>query len=211
MGRPKGSKNKPKNLAVNGARPPMPVADVAESMAIAKAADTVLSITRVTDTPFQNAVRARREVLRAKLAQDKDSAQPRLKAPLDPSEIKDTTRIEGKTVGTWAKTVEKRELDANGKILDLTDIPGWVIWAIRKWKERGSPTKDAIALAEAKSKNEKATKLERFASLDKNKADQIRKFEPAKAKKLMGQFDKKMEQVVQLRSEANAILKKMEE
>lgn len=211
MGRPKGSKNKPKNLAVNGTRPEAPGLFTPNPCAEIKVNTQIRPRKPITDTPFQNAVKARREALKAKLALARDNAQPRAKAPLDPSDIKDTTRIEGKTVGTWAKVLEKRELDANGKILDLTDIPGWATWAVRKWKERGSPTKDAIALAEAKSKNEKADKLERFAKLDKNKAEQIQKFEPAKAKKLLGQFDKKMEQVTQLRNEANAILKKMEE
>jgi len=207
MGRPKGSKNKPKSI--NGIRPAAPV-----MAPVAKAADNVVKFTPVPaeDSPFLKAVKARREAIRAMMALAKDNAPERLPAPLEPSEIRDTTRIEGKTVGSWAKLLDKRELDnKKGKVLDLTDLPGWAVWAVRKWKERGSPTKDAIATREAQDKLDKADKLERFALLDKNKADNIRKFDPVKAKKLVAQSDKKTEQATELRNEAFAILKKLEE
>lgn len=141
----------------------------------------------------------------AKVAEYKANAKPPVAPPMDPKELRDTTRIEGKTVNTWNKLVEKME--EKGGIWDSTvDMPGWSYWAVEKWRANGCPTKKAILSKQAQDILEEAGKLDKFAKMDRSKADKERKFDSKKADKLVENAVKKEAKAAELRAEAQKIM-----
>jgi hypothetical protein len=150
-------------------------------------------------------VQERVMALRIKQAQHKAAQAPRNAPPLEAAAITSETVLAGKTVKEWDAEIEARvDKAASTKILDLTDLPDWVTWAILKWKANGKPTPLTKVADQVDKLREKAEELVKFANMDKEKA---KNQSATKATKLMEAAEKKFAKSAELFKEAADIAK----
>jgi hypothetical protein len=110
--------------------------------------------------------------------------------PVAVDDIAGETVVAGKTVTEWAAVVAER-MEAGG-IIDLTDLPAWVSWAVDVWKRKGSPTAASIMASKVTALRADAEELRKFASMDKNTAVEEHKAgNKGKSEKLLAAAAKK--------------------
>jgi hypothetical protein len=126
---------------------------------------------------------------RARLAVQRAEAQPKRQPPVDPKTLTSETIIEGDTVANWDAKATRDMEDCKSKVLDMTDFPGWALWAVYHWQRLGKPTPSTKVLEEVTTLREEAEKLVKFAALDQEKA-KSQNDKKAASKKAAEKFDK---------------------
>jgi hypothetical protein len=124
--------------------------------------------------------------------------------PVPAADLAGETVIAGKSVVEWAAVISERM--EPGGIIDLTDLPAWVSWAVDAWKRKGSPTAASICAAKVVALRAEAEELRKFANMDKNTAkEEEAAGHSVKAEKLLVQAAKKMEKADAKWAEAKVI------
>jgi hypothetical protein len=110
--------------------------------------------------------------------------------PLAVEDIAGETVVADKSVAEWAAVIAER-VEVGG-LIDLTDLPKWVSWAVDIWKRKGSPTAASILAGKVTALRAEAEELRKFASMDKNTAvEEHKSGHKVKADKLLAQAAKK--------------------
>lgn len=117
--------------------------------------------------------------------------------------------VADKPIAEWAKVIEERT--EKGGIVDLTDLPQWVSWAVDIWKRRGSPTEVSELVKKVTALRADAEELDNFASLDDNSAlEESKSGNAKKAEKLLIQAKRKREKAEAKREEARKLSQEWE-
>jgi len=150
---------------------------------------------------FAKRLDAVRERIRAKLAADKAAFGPPKPLPMNPGELLSTTVIEGKAVSEWSQEMDDF-IESQKGIADMTDFPGWSVWAVDQWRMRGKPTPSTKVLGEITKLRDEAEDLVKFSAMDKDKSE---KLPDKKAKKLLEAAQKKSDKAAELFAKANEL------
>jgi len=130
--------------------------------------------------------------------------------PLAVDDIAGETVVAGKSVAEWAAVVADR-VEVGG-IIDLTDLPKWVSWAVDIWKRKGSPTAASIMGKKVTALRAEAEELRKFANMDKNTAaEEHGAGHKAKADKLLAIAAKKIEKADEKWEEARKLSQEWKE
>lgn len=221
MGRPKGSKNKPKVK---------PAAEqVVEVVALPVAEPSTVPLlpahVAVADTLYR--YKDHRAEVRAKIDAQKERFTDRKPLPFDPASLDERSVVDGKTVEEWDNIILARVDDSLSArkdrnevaIIDLNDIPGWAMRARNEWVLRGRKRFADIINSQYKALVEKADENLKFALMDEKEAAELTdpetmKVLPDRAKvrhineadKLLKQAKRKRDRSAALHAEASKLI-----
>ena len=143
-------------------------------------------------TPVKSDLMVRMDAAKERARAKRPNLDTHVKAtpPLAVDDIAGETVVANKSVVEWAAVIAER-MEAGG-IVDLTDLPAWVAWAVDVWKRKGSPTAASIMAARVTALRAEAEELRKFASMDKNTAVEEHKAgSKVKSEKLLAAAAKK--------------------
>jgi hypothetical protein len=130
--------------------------------------------------------------------------------PLATDDVVGEAVVANKSVAEWAAVVAERT-EAGG-ILDMTDLPAWVTWAVDVWKRRGSPTAASELAKKVTALRAEAEELQKFANMDKSTAaDEHKAGNKVKSDKLLAAAAKKSEKAEEKRNEASKLAREWAE
>jgi len=130
--------------------------------------------------------------------------------PLATDDVVGEAVVANKSVAEWAAVVAERT--EVGGIIDMTDLPAWVTWAVDVWKRKGSPTAASELAKKVTGLRAEAEELQKFANMDKNTAaDEHKAGNKSKSDKLLAAAAKKSEKAEEKRSEASKLAREWQE
>jgi hypothetical protein len=161
--------------------------------------------------PVKSDLMIRMDAAKARARAKRPDLSKHVKAtpPVAVDDIAGETVVAGKSVVEWAAVVAERT-EAGG-VIDLTDLPAWVSWAVDAWKRKGSPTAASIMAKRVTALRADAEELRKFANMDKNSAvDEHKAGNKAKADKLLAAAAKKEAKADEKWEEARKLSKEWE-
>lgn len=141
---------------------------------------------------------------KAKLKAQAAEFGPPKAPPFDAKTITSDTVLSGKTVAEWSAEIAIRdENTARGALVDYSDLPPFVTWAVAKWHGNGCPTPSTKVLDQITKLRQDAEDAVKFSNLDREKA--AKEGNPKKAKKLLEAAQKKSDKAATLFAEADRL------
>ncbi len=166
-------------------------------------------------SPFSLARDARVLAAREKLAADRALHSEKKESPYKDLPLLDITEIEGRSLAQWERWDEQHEeLARKAHVTSKSDklfvydckLPGWVVWALRKWHEQGRPTKKAQLKLEYLALQKAVQDKQKDIARSEQDAE---KLAPGAALKKLELARKQKERLNELEAEASALYLKL--